>query len=155
MTAADAAALVADDGRLAARLATLAARAWPELVAETRPAAVAALDAFIAAPSPSRFVAAAHALAAAVRQSRAARFDARLGERRFRRGLERLDALPFVDDATRAALADQPHTGAAGRRLAALAALLEAHAELAARLRSADAAHVDVIISDGDRRARR
>jgi hypothetical protein len=145
----------ADTPRLADRLATLATRAWPELAEETRPAAVVALDAFLTAPSPSRFVAATRALVEARRRSRAARFDVILGERRFRRGTERLEALPFVDEATRAALTAQPHTGAAGRRLAALAALLDAHAELAARLRSADAAHVDVVIAEADRRARR
>jgi hypothetical protein len=136
--------------RLAARLATLATRVWPELAPETRATAVVALDAFIATPSPSRFVAATRALADARRRSRAARFDALLGERRFRRGAARLDAVAFVDDGTRIALAAQPHTAAAGRRLATLAALLDAHAELAARLRSADAAHV--VIPDEDRR---
>lgn len=140
----------ADDGRLAARLATLATRVWPELAPETRAPAVVALDAFIVTPSPSRFVAAARALADARRRSRAARVDTLLAERRFRRGAARLDAVAFVDEATRTALAAQPHTSAAGHRLAALAALLEAHAELAARLRSADAAHV--VIPDADRR---
>lgn len=138
--------------RLAATLATLAERAWPELLPDTRPDAVVALDAFVAAPSPSRFVAAARALAEARRQSRRLRLDTLLAERTFARGAARLSSVPFVDEATRAALLAQPHTAGAGRRLATLAALLDAHAELAARLRSADAAHVT--IEDSERRAR-
>ena len=144
---------MSDAARLGVALARLATRTWPALSADARAGALPVLDAFVTTPSPARFAAAARALADARRRARHERLDALLGERTFARGLERLAAVPFVDDDTRAQLAAQPHDAATGRRLAVLAALLDAHAELAARLRSADAAHVT--IDDGERRAKR
>jgi hypothetical protein len=135
---------MSDAARLGAALFTLTERTWPALSHDARGATLAALDAFVAGPSPARFVAAARALADARRRTRGERIDALLGERTFARGVARLADVGFVDDETRAALVAQPHVAAAGRRLGALAAMLDAHAELAARLRGADAAHVTI-----------
>jgi len=143
---------MSDTARLGAALATLAVRTWPALSVEARARVLPALDAFVATPSPARMVAAARALAEARRRTRGARIDALLGERVFARGVARLAEVAAVDDEARAQLLAQPHDAAAGRRLAVLAALLDAHAELAARLRSADATHVR--IDEAERRVR-
>ena len=84
-------------------------------------------------------VAAARALRDARRRRAAPRIDALLGERVFARGAARLAAVAFLDDDPRAASSRSRTTAAAGRRLGVLAALLDAHAELAARLRGAEA----------------
>ncbi|MDB4969889.1 MAG: hypothetical protein JWN44_5578 [Myxococcales bacterium] len=135
---------MSDAARLGAALATLAVRTWPALSADARSSVLPALDGFVTSPSPSRFVLAARALADARRRMRRERLDALLGERTFARGATRLEAVGFLDDELRAQLVAQPHDAAAGRRLGALAALLDAHAELAARLRSVEAAHVTI-----------
>jgi hypothetical protein len=109
----------------------------------------------VAAPAPSTFLAAARRLVDARRRRRASALSAALAERVFARGAARLAAVPFVDDALRATLLAQPHDGPTGRRLAALAALLEAHAELAARVRSADAGHIAIIVAERERDRRR
>ena len=141
---------MSDAARLGAALATLAVRAWPALSPEARAGALPALDDFVRTPSPARFLAAARTLAAARRRTRRERLDALLGERTFARGAARLAEVCFVSEETRALLVAQPHDAATGRRLGALAALLDAHAELAARLRGAGAARA----SSGDQRAR-
>jgi hypothetical protein len=140
----DAAAAAAErsDGTLAAALGRLACTVWPTLDADARHAAADAVGTFVAAPGPARFLAAARQLSSLRRARRAAELSAALAERVFARGVARLTEVPFVPAETRALLVDQPHDGAAGRRLWALATLLEAHAELAARVRSADAGHV-------------
>jgi hypothetical protein len=141
-----------DAGRLASALAAVAAAVWPALDDDGRRDGADAVAGFVAAPTPSRMVAAARCLVEARRRRRAAALSAALAERVFARGAARLGEIAFLDDATRAALLAQPHDGAAGRRLAALAALLEAHAELAARVRSADAGHVALGENGRDRR---
>jgi hypothetical protein len=143
---------MSDVARLGAALATLAVRTWPALSPDARTRALPALDDFVRTPSPARFVVAARTLAEARRRSRRQRLDTAIGERTFARGAARLAEVAFVDDETRALLVGQPHDAATGRRLGALAALLDAHAELAARLRGADAAHVT--IDDSERRPR-
>jgi hypothetical protein len=143
---------MSDVARLGGALATLAVNAWPALSADARAEVLPALDAFVEAPSPSRLVAAVRALADARRRTRGARLDALLGERVFARGAARLADVACLDEETHAELTAQPHDAAAGRRLAVLAALLDAHAELAARLRGADAGHVR--IDDAERRLR-
>ncbi|MGZ3438860.1 MAG: hypothetical protein ACXVDD_05070 [Polyangia bacterium] len=143
---------MSDVARLAAALATLAARTWPALAPAARARSLPALDDFVTRPSPSRFVAAARALADAGRRTRGERLDLLLGARTFARGAARLAEVEFVPDETRAQLVAQAHDAATGRRLGVLAVLLDAHAELAARLRGADAAHVH--IDDAERRTR-
>jgi hypothetical protein len=143
---------MSDAARLGAALASLTVRTWPALSAAARASVLPALDAFVAAPSPARLVAAARALREARRRARGARIDKLLAERVFARGAARLAKVGVVDDEARVQLLAQPHEAAAGRRLAVLAALLDAHAELAARVRSADATHVR--IDDAERRLR-
>jgi hypothetical protein len=143
---------MSDVARLGGALATLAVRAWPALSAEARADLLPALDGFVDAPSPSRLLAAVRALADARRRTRGARLDALLGERVFARGAARLAEVAFLDEETRAQLTAQSHEAGAGRRLGVLAALLDAHAELAARLRGAQAGHVR--IDDAERRLR-
>src|SRR6202012_3260479 len=101
--------------------------------------ATVAVDAFVDAPSPSSYLAAARTLvrARSARQTQA--LQEQWGERAFVRGAARLAGIGFVDAALQATLTAQPRDAAAGRRLATLAALLLAHAELAARLRSGEA----------------
>jgi hypothetical protein len=144
-----------DIAPLARALARLARNAWPTLDPAARAEGAAAIADFVAAPAPSSFLAAARRLVDVRRQRRAAELSSALGERVFARGAARLAAVPFLDDATRATLLAQPHDGPAGRRLAALAALLEAHAELAARIRSADAGHIAIIVAERERDRRR
>jgi hypothetical protein len=137
---------------LARALARLARAAWPALDPAARVEGAAAIDGFVAAPAPSTFLAAARRLVEVRRRRRATDLSAALAERVFARGAACLAAVPFVDEAVRATLLAQPHDGAAGRRLAALACLLEAHAELAARVRSADAGHIAIIVAERERR---
>jgi hypothetical protein len=133
---------MSSDGRLAAALGRLASAVWPALDDDGRRAGAAAVAAFVDAPGPAAFLAAAHALSTLRRARRAAELSTALAERSFARGVARLGEIGFVPDETRALLEVQPREGGAGRRLWALATLLEAHAELAARVRSADAGHV-------------
>ena len=145
----------ADVAPLARALARLAHAAWPALDPAARAEGAAAVAEFVAAPAPSTFLAAARRLVDVRRRRRRNELSAALAERVFARGAARLAAVPFVDDAVRATLLAQPHDGAAGRRLAALAALLMAHAELAARVRSADAGHIAIIVAERERDRRR
>ncbi len=144
-----------DAAPLARALGRLARAVWPALDGDARAAAAAAVADFVAAPAPSTFLAATRRLLDARRRRRADALSAALAERVFARGAARLAAVPFLDDAQRATLLAQAHDGAAGRRLAALAALLLAHAELAARVRSVDANHIAIIVAERERDRRR
>ncbi|HEX4461827.1 MAG TPA: hypothetical protein VIA18_27795 [Polyangia bacterium] len=124
--------------RLATALAHLARRVWPALAPAERATATAAVDAFVAAPTPASFVAAARTLVR-VRQARqTGALQEVWGERAFARAAAQLADLGFLDDALVAAVTAQPRDAAAGRRLSTLASLLLAHAELAARLRTTE-----------------
>jgi hypothetical protein len=122
---------------LARALLDKAARLWRTVGADEP--ALAAIDDFVATPSPSRYLRAARLLTAAARAARAARLDATFAGRAFDHGLARLQALPYLDAARAADLAATPLDPRAGHRLTALAMLLEAHHELAARVRRVDA----------------
>jgi hypothetical protein len=123
---------------LATALAHLARRVWPALAPAERATATAAVDAFVAAPTPASFVAAARTLVR-VRQARqTGALQEVWGERAFARAAAQLADLGFLDDALVAAVTAQPRDAAAGRRLSTLASLLLAHAELAARLRTTE-----------------
>ena len=124
--------------RLATTLARIARRVWPELDADERSEAGAAVDAFVDAPTPARFVAAARALIRARQSRHTEALRAVWGERAFTRAAAQLGDIRFVDEALLATLTAQPRDAAAARRLATLASLLLAHAELAARLRTPD-----------------
>jgi hypothetical protein len=125
--------------RLARALLVEAARVLPTLAGEARGEALAAIDAFVARPLPSGWLRATRTLRALRRRARGERNLRTLAARSFARGLERLAALPLLDDETRSALAALPVDAGAGRRLEALAALVAAHQELAGRAREADA----------------
>lgn len=141
-----------DVPRLALALARVVVRVWPELDDEERADGAAAIDAFVAAPSPAQLVAATRILREARLRRRSAALTAQLGARTFARAVAKLDAVPFLDDELRATLTAQPADGPHGRRLSALADLLTAHAELAARLRAADAAMLGTMSLRPERR---
>jgi hypothetical protein len=107
--------------------------------------ALAALDPFLAAPGPATFLRAARALLEAERDAHLAPSSSPLAARSRDRALARAVAFPALDDATRALLSLLPADARAGSRLTALAALLEAHAELADRVREHDARRLGVL----------
>jgi len=107
--------------------------------------ALAALDPFLAAPGPATFLRATRALLEAERDARLAPSSSPLAARSRDRALARAVAFPALDDATRALLQLLPADARAGSRLTALAALLEAHAELADRVREHDARRLGVL----------
>jgi hypothetical protein len=116
-----------------------AARALPGLAPEVEAPALAAIDAFVADPGPARFLHAHRVLEQARRQARVVRASTTLAARSLERGLDRIRSLPFFDEELAKTLASLPCDSRAGRRLSALAALLDAHQELAARVRTVDA----------------
>jgi hypothetical protein len=125
--------------RLARALLVEAARALPSLDGDARGAALAAIDAFVAAPLPSRWLHATRLLRQLRRRARGERNVVTLAGRSFARGLERVRAEPLLDDDARQALAALTVDAGAGRRLEALASLIAAHQELAGRVRDGDA----------------
>ena len=127
--------------RLARALLLASRRALAALPAEHHEEALSALDGFLAAPAPATYVAAARGLDAAVRTHRLAGALERSARRSLARGLARLEESQGKDTAELAALGAAHAAGAvdrrAGRRLAALAALLDAHAALTGRVQVA------------------
>jgi hypothetical protein len=107
--------------------------------------ALAALDPFLAAPGPATFLRAVRGLLEAERDARLAPSSSPLAARSRDRALARAVAFPALDDATRALLKLLPADARAGSRLTALAALLEAHAELADRVREHDQRRLGVL----------
>lgn len=121
-------------GRLAGDLLARAVRAFTALPESRRAACLAALDGFLARPGPASYLGAARVLEAEAGAFRLEQAGGRAAERSIQRGLERLaGALPADDLALLGAL-PVGHDLRAGRRLLALAALLEAHAELQGRV---------------------
>lgn len=100
---------------------------------------LAAIDEFVAAPRPWRFLRALRLLRQALRDLRAGEAIGDLQERSFQRGLERLSALTFIGPELAGALKALPRDPRAGVRLQGLAVLLEAHHELAGRIRQIEA----------------
>jgi hypothetical protein len=95
--------------------------------------ALAAIDAFVAAPKPVTFLAASRALGQARRAHALRHLHGTHADRSFRRGLEAVRAVPGLDDAHSQLLARLPVDARTGRRLLALAQLLEVHVELSGR----------------------
>jgi hypothetical protein len=122
---------------LASALLRVAMRALPRIPLDERTPALSAIDAFVAAPGPARFLTAARLLDEGRRAARVARLGVALQGRSFSHGLQRVRGLSFLDEELGEALSALPVDPRAGRRLEALAALLEAHDELAARVRKA------------------
>jgi hypothetical protein len=128
--------LGADDlARMATSLLPLAVRLHRDVPSNGRAAALAALDQFIAQPSPTGFLRAARELRGAIAAHRFAHSSRVLSERAFGRALTRLHDTAILDEERRGLLASLPVDVRAARRLDALAALLQAHDELAARVR--------------------
>jgi hypothetical protein len=118
-----------------------AARAFPALDGADRERAWEAIDELVAAPTAAGCLRATRRLRALGRRARSEASWRRLAERSLGRGLERVRQVPALAAAEAAEmLATLPLDARAGRRLEALAILIEAHQHLAARLREAAAA---------------
>jgi hypothetical protein len=117
---------------LRAALATL-----PLLEDEARQPAFAAIDEFLARPAPSTHLAAVRVLYELRAHARRSRGRVALAVRARDRGLEMVSQVASALADELGALEADP---ACGRRLEALAALLEAHQDLAARVRRAERA---------------
>jgi hypothetical protein len=126
-----------DVAALADQLVRRVARAWPAVAGD--PPALAAIDEFVARPSPSRYLRAARLIYQAAAAARGSRLDEAVAGRAHAQGLERLRASGLLDPARGEALAAYPVDRRAGHRLSALAMLLDAHRELTARVRQSDA----------------
>ncbi len=122
---------------LARALYAHAARTLPLLDDEARVPSLAAIDRFVAAPSPARYLAASRALSAAAREIRVAGLRAGASTRSWHRGMAAMTQVPGLDPALATELQSLPIDAAAGCRLEALAALLAAHHELTARVAAA------------------
>jgi hypothetical protein len=122
--------------RMAATLFPLAVRLHRDVPAEAQTAALAALDGFLAQPSPSAFMRATRELRGAITAHRFSHATRALSGRAFGRALDRLNATDILDEERRGVLASLPVDVRAARRLDALAALLQAHDELATRVRA-------------------
>jgi hypothetical protein len=99
--------------------------------------ALAAVDAFLAAPDAPRFLAATRTLRALRHRQATATIAALHDDRLFRRGLDAMRALPGLDAASAELLAELPADGRTGQRLLGLAQLIEAHLELSGRAAAA------------------
>lgn len=109
----------------------------PELDQE---APLAAIDAFVERPLPSRFLAAMRAMTTAMRGVRLDRVREAGAGHTFQKGMAALTRIPGVDRYLLEQLRGVPVDGRAGKRLEALAALMGAHQELAARAEAASQA---------------
>lgn len=122
---------------LASALYRRAAPLLPRLHGHDRDAALAALDAFVANPVASTFLAARRELAQARRRANLERLRRAGAGAGFRRGLASLGDAPGASRHLVEQLAAVPVDGRAGMRLQALAALMAAHHELLARAEAA------------------
>jgi hypothetical protein len=125
----------------------------PELDEPSREEALLAIDSFVAQPVAAPYLAAMRVLQQLRRQAQRARTVSTLAERSRQRGLETLAAVPSVGAELAAALQALPVDARTGQRLQALAALLDAHRELASRVRRAEAERRPVIEKMRDRAA--
>lgn len=107
-----------------------------DLPPEAQAEPLATVDAFVAQPAPSRYLAAARTIRAALAERRVADAGQVLATRAFDRALAHLRDAPALDDAARATLASLPVDRLAAARLTALVGLLCAHDEMAARVRA-------------------
>ena len=99
--------------------------------------ALATVDAFLAAPRAETFLTATRALRLARARRASDTLTSLHDDRIFRRGLEAMRALPGLDPEQAAALGDLPVDARTGKRLLALAQLIEAHLELSGRAAAA------------------
>lgn len=122
---------------LARHLLPLAAAALSATREEERSPLLAALDAFLAAPSPSRFLAAWRTLSAAQDRGASARLRLAADERALPFARDRVARSGVLSRHAAEALQGIPADGATAARLRALVLLVEARAELAGRVEAA------------------
>jgi hypothetical protein len=120
--------------RLARALLAEATATLPSLPELARGVPLVAIDRFVAAPTPANYLAAASALREAVRRIQRERIVERSARRSFRRGVESLRTTSAVEPSLAQSLAQLPIDSRSGMRLEALAALIAAHHELAAKV---------------------
>lgn len=128
-----------DATRLAAALLGAAKRTFHAVGrdGEARAAVATAVKTFTERPAPATYLAAVRALAGARRAAVLRRFDSATDERLFARGLEALRQVRGLDAPVIDRLAALPRDARSGRRLVALALLLETQLELAGRASAA------------------
>ena len=112
----------------------------PLFAADDNAPALLAIDAFVAAPGPASYLRAVRLLRDARRGARSATLNDAFAARSFAHGMKTFAALPFVEPEQLANFQALEKEPGAGRRLSALALLLSAHQELAARVRHSEAA---------------
>jgi hypothetical protein len=100
---------------------------------EQREPALAAIDAFLADPTPARLVASSAVLGAVRRAAESKAARATIARHGFERGLASISAVPGVPEAIVQALQNVVVDARTGARLEAIAALLIAHRELAGK----------------------
>jgi hypothetical protein len=122
--------------QLAAALLQETLRLYRDVPEESRAPSLKAVDFFLAAPSPSRFLKATREIRAAIHRARLSSSGNVLARRQLDRALEGLASMSSLDEDMRAQLQALPVDVQASRRLDALCALLSAHDELTARVRS-------------------
>jgi hypothetical protein len=121
---------------LAAALLRDAIRLHRDVPEAAQTSSLAAIDAFLAAPSPSGYLRATREIRAALQRTRLEVSGRVLAQRQLDRALGQLETVPSLDADMRTQLASLPVDIRASRRLDALCALLSAHDELAARVRA-------------------
>jgi hypothetical protein len=125
----------ADSAALAAALLPRAIAAFSLVPPAERGPALGAIDEFLAGPSPSRFLRAARVLGEARRAARLHDAARTTVGRLFAEGMDQLREVPGLPAEVVAQLAaDLPPDARAGRRLGALATLLQGYEELLGRV---------------------
>lgn len=142
----------ADAATYARRLVPQAVAAFTVVPAAERGPALAAIDRFLGAPSPTTFLAATRILRESERAAALARTGGATITRLLHEGAARLREVPgFPDDLVAELTRDLPRDPRAGRRLAALGELLGSYAELLGRV-AADTAEMRARWKTGKRR---
>lgn len=156
MSAAAAAAAPATDTAVFARaLLPRAVAAFSVVPPEDRGPALAAIDQFLARPSPASFLRAARQLNEARRAARLARAASTTVGRLFGEGITMMRSVPGLPaEVTQQLANDLPMDGRSGRRLAALATMLKGYEELLGRV-VADNEEMRKRLRPGVRRSRR
>jgi len=124
---------------LAHALLSRAAHVFPTITEEALDPALAAVDTFVAAPSPASYLVAVRALRTASGTRPRHTVAVRLSTQRVARARGTLATLPRLDPSLLVGLQDLPVDSRAGARLHALACLLGTWTELAGRAEAASA----------------
>jgi len=125
----------ADSAALAAALLPRAIAAFAIVPPAERGPALGAIDQFLAAPSPSRFLRASRLLSEARRAARLNDAARTTVGRLFAEGMDQLRTVPGLPaEVVEQLAADLPMDAHSGRRLGALATLLQGYEELLGRV---------------------